>query len=191
MQLALSFYGLEQLEGGQPGIEGFFGTGSVTGGQNPAGVKRRRSMSPAIKIAGSVARKATSDSETKKQKQKQKQQQNEIIEILTDSDEDVVEHDDSRWTCPKCRHVFSVNGDDALVNVDKEATKAKLDAIKREHEDFHLAKELHHQERRETKSDNRKASAPTHKKIQRKPPAKPEGIKAFFSPFDDERTKRG
>jgi DNA polymerase eta len=188
--LALSFFGLERLEGGQQGIEGFFGAGSTTGGQASTIVKRQRSASPTVKIPRSVIRKTTSDSKTKKQKQKSS---SEIIEILSDSDGDItIEQDNSKWTCPKCRHVFSVSQEDDTADIDVQATQAKLNAIKREHEDFHLAQDLHHQERRGIKGENRKSTAATQKtqkKVKHKPPAKPDGIKAFFSPFGDSAKK--
>ncbi|KAJ9100920.1 hypothetical protein QFC20_005336 [Naganishia adeliensis] len=184
--LALSFFGLERLEGGQQGIEGFFGAGPAAGGQVSTGVKRQRSTSPGVKIPRNLIRKATSDSDTKKQKQIRT---NEVIEILSDSDDDVViEQDNSRWTCPKCRHIFSASQEADTPNDDAQAIQAKLNAIKREHEDFHLAQDLQHQERRGTKGENRKSTAATQKtqkKSKQKPPAKPDGIKAFFSPFGD------
>jgi DNA polymerase eta len=184
IQLALSFYSLERLEGGQQGIEGFFGNGPQVGTSTT--LKRSRSSSPANIATRDISRKTTSH-QTSKTNKKAKVQ-NEIIEILTDSDDDG-EQDDSRWTCPKCRRVFTADAEVAS----GQSTKERLEAVKREHQDFHLAQDLHRQDRHEDRhvKPREKTATTTNTKRVRRPPPKPEGIKAFFTPFDDIRKKKG
>lgn len=67
----------------------------------------------------------------------------------------------------------------------------RLKAIKREHQDFHLAQVLHHQERHAKPVERDKATYNTNGKRAKRSPIKPEGIKAFFTPFDDSRKKKG
>lgn len=184
LKLALSFYSLERLEGGQQGIEGFFGNGATAGTSSTATLKRSRSDSPVVVAPRNNSRKTTTTEASKKSKA-----QNEIIEILTDSDDDA-EQIAPRWTCPKCKRVFTAVEEDAEGEKGAETTQTRLEVIKREHQDFHLAQDLHHQDRCVKPDEKEKPANATHAKKVRRPPRKPEGIKAFFIPFDDARKKQ-
>ncbi|KAJ9118690.1 hypothetical protein QFC22_003910 [Naganishia vaughanmartiniae] len=175
--LALSFYGLERLEGGQQGIEGFFGNGLASTSKPMLKAKRSRSGSPMIESSRRIQ--SDSGSSTKKQKIDR-----EVIEILDDSDEDIATEDSLKWTCPKCSHVFSVAAEQDKSSDATSTKQARLSNIKREHQDFHVAKELHKRERLGKVEESHGVASTTKSKRSTKPAKKPGGIKAFFSPFD-------
>ncbi|GHJ89241.1 hypothetical protein NliqN6_5643 [Naganishia liquefaciens] len=186
--LALSFYSLERLEGGQQGIEGFFGGGPLIGPSSTASLKRSRSGSPAPVAAKDISRKTVT-----KQVNKRVKLQNEVIEILTDSDDDDdITQDGPTWTCPKCKRVFRVSEqEESPRKKNREKLTARLEAIKREHQDFHVARDLHHQERHAKPVERDKVPNNPNGKRAHRPPTKREGIKAFFTPFEDSRKKKG
>ncbi|KAJ9101157.1 hypothetical protein QFC21_003375 [Naganishia friedmannii] len=175
--LALSFYGLERLEGGQQGIEGFFGSDLSTSSKPMLRTKRSRSGSPSVKSLHH----GNSDPGPSTKKKKVHQ---EVIEILDDSDDNVTEMDSLQWICPKCSRVFSVAAVDEDSSEATSTKQARLSHIKREHQDFHVAKELHKRERHRKVEDRHQTASTTTSKRATKPAKKTGGIKAFFSPFD-------
>jgi hypothetical protein len=167
---------LERLEGGQQGIEGFFGNGLPATSKPMLTTKRSRSNSPIVKPLRHVQ--SDPGPSTKRQKV-----DHEVIEILDDSDEDIAELGSLRWTCPKCSHVFSVSAEAETSSEAMSTKQTRLSDIKREHRDFHVAKELHKRERIGKEKQHDTAST-TKSRRATQPAKKTGGIKEFFSPYD-------
>lgn len=205
-QLALGFHGLERLEGGQKGIEGFFSTGTAV---KPS-LKRDRSSStgPSTKISIPTSGLAP----------KRAFVSNEVIEL--DDDDDIaiqveaavqasqpprkkgkgIEYTEAEqaltWTCPKCNQVLKlIPPEPSKQNEDSMDTQ--MTAMKQEHADYHFARELHMEDRpvqppaikpnigggpSRPRPKVGPAGSETNSKPKKKEIKKPAGIKAFFTP---------
>ncbi|KAK4688585.1 DNA polymerase eta, partial [Tremellales sp. Uapishka_1] len=188
-QIALSFTGLERMEGGQKGIEGFFASGPAPAVQQ--GVKRSRSTSPPMSnqpsktrlpplhtsktpaptvLQSFLAKNGESSTSTSR---KAERSTTPVIEIGDDDEVEIVKQQNgSSWTCPKCHHRFPAPPD---IQDREERAKFVLDQ-KQEHADYHFALDL------QNGSVTPVAKNPKKKK-------KAEGIKAFFAPREREKMK--
>ena len=189
--MSLSFTGLEKLEGGQQGIEGFFGN-KPTGGSpiKTEQIKRQRSSSPSlvsktesrIEISprkkprlptlqsGPLRNKTGLDTFLSKNGESSSTRHSPVIIDDTDGD-DIVhlnrdntdeEPSSGQWSCPKCEFKTAKGLDEHDVKGERQ-----------EHEDFHFAQVLQN------------GVSPIRPKatsgIGTKKKKKVEGIKAFFT----------
>jgi DNA polymerase eta len=190
--MSLSFTGLEKLEGGQQGIEGFFG--NKPSGVSPIKteqIKRQRSSSPSlvsktecrIEISprkkprlptlqsGPLRNKTGLDTFLSKNGESSSTRHSPVI--IDDTDGDDVIHLDrhdaeeeavelGQWSCPKCEFRTAQGLDEQDVKGERQ-----------EHEDFHFAQDLQN------------GVSPIRPKatsgIGTKKKKKVEGIKAFFT----------
>lgn len=102
-----------------------------------------------------------------------------VISFLDDDDDEIVgESTSSAWICPRCKRKLSVES----------GTEQKLGDIRREHEDYHFAKDLQDGPRPKAGGGGGKAPDKSTKEKGKgdvksiKKVKKPEGIKAFFGP---------
>lgn len=168
--MGLSFSGLERLEGGQKGIEGFFKTGATPvqarkRSRSPADVAGpSRAPGPRHKDSTDVFPATTPQSVTP-----------EIIELLDDSDSEPDVAGGPSFYCKKCNKTIRSSRE---LGIDEEKNLAIV-ALRQEHDDYHIARDLHKEDiagngKRPNDSTNRPAKK---KKAATK---KPEGIRAFF-----------
>jgi DNA polymerase eta len=189
--MSLSFTGLEKLEGGQQGIEGFFGN-KPTGGSpiKTEQLKRQRSSSPSIvpktesRIeisprkkprlptlqSGPLRNKTGLDTFLSKNGESSTSRHSPVIIDDTDGDDIInLNHPEpnedtnsGQWACPKCEFKTAQGLDEQDVKGEKQ-----------EHEDFHFAQDLQN------------GVSPIRPKatsgIGTKKKKKVEGIKAFFT----------
>ena len=174
-QLGLSFAGLDRLEGGQKGIEGFFKNGNT----QSRGIKRDRSPS------------AGPGPSTERQNVKRnnsgplKTSSPEIIEL---SDESDVEQSDQHtqaqpnFYCTRCSKTIRSG---AKVHTDGQQSNEQIvEDIRREHNDYHVARDLYAEDMAGTRpSHGNSSKLKKANKVVKK--QKPEGIRAFFSPKED------
>jgi DNA polymerase eta len=189
--MSLSFTGLEKLEGGQQGIEGFFGNKpSGVSPIKPEQVKRQRSSSPSIvpktesRIeisprkkprlptlqSGPLRNKTGLDTFLSKNGESSTSRHSPVI--IDDTDEGEIinlnhpepneEAESGQWSCPKCEFKTAQGLDEQDVKGERQ-----------EHEDFHFAQDLQN------------GVSPIRPKatsgIGTKKKKKVEGIKAFFT----------
>jgi len=190
--MSLSFTGLEKLEGGQQGIEGFFGNKPIVSGSpiKSEQIKRQRSSSPSIVPktesvlelsprkkprlptlqSGPLRNKTGLDTFLSKNGESSTSRHSPVI--IDDADEgDIVnlDHPDpnevetsGQWSCPKCEFKTAHGLDEQEVKGERQ-----------EHEDFHFAQDLQN------------GVSPIRPKVTSgigtKKKKKVEGIKAFFT----------
>jgi len=170
----LSFSGLERLEGGQKGIEGFFKAGI------PLAQARKRSRSPIAacrpssskvtglrrKVSREVLPATTHQSVTP-----------EIIELSDDSDSDPDVEAPLSFYCKKCDKTIRPT---RKPEIEEEKTLA-IEAVRQEHSDYHIARDLH---REDIAGNGRHSNDFTNRPAKKRKAAikKPEGIRAFFVP---------
>ena len=189
--MSLSFTGLEKLEGGQQGIEGFFGNKPIVSGSpiKTEQVKRQRSSSPSIVPktestievsprkkprlptlqSGPLRNKTGLDTFLSKNGESSSTRHSPVI--IDDADEDIInlnhtEPDEvgtsGQWSCPKCDFKTAQGLDEQEVKGERQ-----------EHEDFHFAQDLQN------------GVSPIRPKVTSgigtKKKKKVEGIKAFFT----------
>ena len=188
--MALSFTGLERLEEGQQGIEGFFANQPAlrTAGDPVVDQpKRSRSSSPSATPNVTLPspkkpRLATLHAGKRKTALDTFLAQDGSVPLAAAAQNETppeadlsspIEDSSSQWTCPKCRTVFVPD------EVEDEAERARsLEAQKQEHGDYHFALDLQNGGGPSPAVDrvngnNKGRPAPKAKR-------KPEGIKAFF-----------
>ena len=156
--LSLSFSGLERLEGGQKGIEGFLGKGPSTL------LKRERSAS-----VGPSEVNPKTNLQSKKQKVDP-----DVIDLSDDTDDDMSAMAET-WTCDRCMEVLGAESEE------------KLTSLRQEHGDLHMAKDLYNAERKGHSLDNTRESRSTgttrgkgKASMKSKTNTKAKGIQAFF-----------
>lgn len=162
-QLGLSFSGLERLESGQKGIEGFFSAKSI-----PAkGLKRYREGDERSSTDLEVDEcPLTIGSEG-------------VIELADSSDEELMDPAANRLasTCPICAKKLKVDYDDTKTN--KQAAQHSLETLVKEHQSWHTTQSRKHGDFRRANREKRKAE-----------PKKSEGIRAFFTPASNGHSNR-
>lgn len=193
--MSLSFAGLERLEEGQKGIEGFFAAKSVTparAGDTPrkepaaapsaasagaASVKKPQPRLPTLHtkrrspLDGFLTKPGQSASDAGPSRSRRTTPSPaEVIDLV--GEEQSVEDDtmgEGEWRCPKCGVTLRETGDEAAGNVE---------AQRQEHEDYHFALSLQNgPSPKRAKVTAKTGNEGTKGKVKKK-----EGIKAFFAP---------
>jgi DNA polymerase eta len=177
-QLGLSFAGLDRLEGGQKGIEGFFKAGGVPS----RGTKRERSPSSGPG--------PSTETHTAKRKDSgpAKIATPEIIELSDESDDEEEGPQAQRlphFYCVRCSK--TIRSEAKLENSDQKSPDDVVDSLRSAHNDWHVARDLYDEDMTEAKT-NRGSSTKSSKVKKKVVKKKPEGIRAFFSPKDTTTT---
>ncbi|KAH8923603.1 DNA/RNA polymerase [Atractiella rhizophila] len=143
--LSLAFNGLERMEAGQKGIEGFFGKAMdrMNGDSNKkeSSSKNLVQESPPSKKRKLEASSASPPNPTKKKKRTERK---------------------PFFLCPECGKEVEIPSSvlpDEMVG-DAEAVQAALTAVKAEHEDYHFAKKLHEDEFRRGRGEEGEEAKP-------------------------------
>ena len=167
-QLGLSFAGLDRLEGGQKGIEGFFKAGGVPS----RGMKRERSPSSGPG--------PSTETHTAKRKDSgpAKIATPEIIELSDESDDE-----EEGPQAQRLPHFYCVRCSKTIRSEAKLENSDRVDSLRSAHNDWHVARDLYDEDMTEAKT-NRGSSTKSSKVKKKVVKKKPEGIRAFFSPKD-------
>lgn len=159
--LALAFQGLERVETGQKGIEGFFAPGPAPSPAVEHDHKGKRKASPDV----------ASDATPKRSK-------------ATESPAEP----DLTYTCPRCKKVLRVSPSSILSSPTRSrdaVVASALDRVKAEHADGHFARDLVDEERKALRPAPQSVSSKPAVKSKKEgaKPQKPKGdIASFFKP---------
>lgn len=192
--MSLSFSGLERMEEGQKGIEGFFSAKSETPVASTSRVKIEPSPAPSLSMEtakkpqprlptlhtkkrspldGFLTKRGESSTSTTADVSRIASSSSEVIDLVEDEPEDasvpVVE--EGGWRCPKCGIVLLREGDG-------DQRSGSLEAQKLEHQDYHFALSLQDgPSPKRAKTSAKGQNEGTKGKVKKK-----EGIQAFFAP---------
>jgi DNA polymerase eta len=170
----LSFSGLERLEGGQKGIEGFFKSGAMLAQARKRSRSPTDASGPSSSRASNVRHKGSRDVFPATTPQSVVP---EIIEVLDDSDSDLDVAARPSFYCKKCDKTIRST---RKLEIEEEKNLA-IEALRQEHSDYHIARDLH---KEDIVGNGRHPKDSTNQPAKKKRAAmkKPEGIRAFFVP---------
>lgn len=149
--IQLSFSGLEKLEEGQKGIEGFF----TAGPSKP--VKREKDDATESKAK---RRKVDDDAQDRQEKDEATTEQETLILPSSPPPDPALSL--PTFTCPKCSKTISLPSsavDSLRPGFDLSAAALLLQKEKDEHSDFHFARDMMEQERKKTFASTTKGGA--------------------------------
>lgn len=147
--LALQFNGLDRLEAGQKGIEGFFASRPGGTSQTTSLTTLKRSadaLEEDVHLASSSRHSENTHAVTKKAKVDNADRgDRDPAQVSTGPDraspERHIEPDAPTYTCPRCSKTFSIS---LPVDLDEESARHAVDVAmetsRREHEDYHFAR---------------------------------------------------
>lgn len=182
--ISVAFTGVEALEQGQQGIQGFFNFNSTNYNSKPNSHAHSAS-DPVSKSMGSTS--ASTSSTSGHSKPESSRGPRDQSKYLSDLETDVqLQSETLTYKCPTCSKMISTS---IYAHENEETRTQKLESLKAEHEDFHFAQQLAREQtvylggsnggKAKAKSKSKRQNSPGHSAPQKKQKTGPD-ISSYF-----------